>query len=120
VQGHSHVPLEIYGTEGTLQVPDPNTFGGPVRHLGTDGKWRDVALTHGFGNRNYRGLGVAEMAAALTAGVTHRASDLLAFHVLEVMAAIVNGGLTGEPATIRSPGERPRPMNPISLLGDLK
>jgi predicted dehydrogenase len=40
VQGHSHVPIEIYGTEGTLQVPDPNTFGGPVRG-GTE--WRRCA-----------------------------------------------------------------------------
>ena len=24
VAGHKHVPLEIYGTEGTLIVPDPN------------------------------------------------------------------------------------------------
>jgi len=120
VQGHSHVPLEVYGTEGTLQVPDPNTFGGPVRHLGRDGKWRDVALTHGFGNRDYRGLGVAEMASALASGAAHRASDLLAFHVLEVMEAIVNGGLTGEPVIIHSPGERPRPMKPISLRGELE
>src|SRR5260370_11663274 len=30
VQNHTHSPIEIYGTDGTLQVPDPNTFGGPV------------------------------------------------------------------------------------------
>jgi predicted dehydrogenase len=119
VQGHSHVPIEIYGTEGTLQVPDPNTFGGPVRHLGKDGKWRDVALTHGFGDRDYRGLGVAEMASALAVGAAHRASEVLALHVLEVMEAIVNGGVTGEPVAIQSPGERPRPLKPISLLGEL-
>jgi predicted dehydrogenase len=119
VQGHSHVPIEIYGTEGTLQVPDPNTFGGPVRHLGRDGKWCDVALTHGFGDRDYRGLGVAEMASSLASGERHRASDGLAFHVLEVMEAIVNGGTTGEAVAIRSPGERPRPLKPISLLGEL-
>jgi predicted dehydrogenase len=119
VQGHSHVPIEIYGTEGTLQVPDPNAFGGPVRLLGRDGKWRDVALTHGFGDRDYRGLGVAEMASALVSGEKHRASDNLALHVLEVMEAIVNGGATGEPVAIQSPGERPRPLKPISLLGEL-
>jgi len=119
VQAHSHVPIEIYGTEGTLQVPDPNIFGGPVRHFGRNGRWRDVALTHGFGDRDYRGLGVAEMASALAAGVPHRASDVLAFHVLEVMEAIVMGSSTGEPVPIESPGEWPRPLNPISLLGDL-
>ena len=119
VQGHSHVPIEIYGTEGTLQVPDPNIFGGPVRLLEKNGKWRDVALTHGFGDRDYRGLGVAEMASAVASGKAHRASDALAIHVLEVMEAIVNSGLSGEPKAIQSPGERPRPLEPVSLLGEL-
>src|SRR5690606_9488743 len=30
VAAHKHVPLEIYGTEQTLLVPDPNHFGGEV------------------------------------------------------------------------------------------
>ncbi|HEY5752318.1 MAG TPA: Gfo/Idh/MocA family oxidoreductase [Chthoniobacterales bacterium] len=119
VQGHSHAPIEIYGTEGTLQVPDPNIFGGPVRLLEKNGEWRDVTLTHGFGDRDYRGLGVAEMASAIASGTAHRASDALALHVLEVMEAIVTSGLTGEPETIQSPGERPRPLKPISILGEL-
>ena len=119
VQGHSHAPIEIYGTEGTLQVPDPNIFGGPVRHLAKNGKWRDVALTHGFGDRDYRGLGVAEMASAMASDAAHRASDALALHVLEVMEAVVNSGLTGEPKAIQSPGERPRPLEPIPILGEL-
>ena len=113
------MPIEIYGTEGTLQVPDPNIFGGPVRLFEKNGKWRDVALTHGFGDRDYRGLGVAEMAFAVASGKAHRASDALAFHVLEVMEAIVNSGLSGEPNAIQSPGERPRPLEPVPLLGEL-
>jgi predicted dehydrogenase len=119
VQGHSHVPIEIYGTEGTLQVPDPNYFGGLVRHLGKDGRWRDVALTHGFCDRDYRGLGMAEMASALASGAAHRASDALAFHVLEVMEAIVRSSSSGEPRAIQSSCERPRPLKPISLTGEL-
>ena len=119
VQGHSHVPIEIYGTEGTLQVPDPNIFGGPVRLLEKNGKWRDVALTHGFGDRDYRGLGVAEMASPVASGKAHRASDALALHVLEVMEAIVNSGLSGEPKAIQFTGERPRPLEPVPFLGEL-
>ena len=30
VPGHRHLPLEVYGTEGSLIVPDPNWFGGEV------------------------------------------------------------------------------------------
>jgi predicted dehydrogenase len=119
VQGHSHVPIEIYGSEGTLQVPDPNYFGGQVRHLGKDGQWREIALTHGYCDRDYRGLGVAEMATALASGAEHRVSDALAFHVLEVMEAIVNSKSGGGPVVIRSSCERPRPLKPISMMGEL-
>jgi predicted dehydrogenase len=120
VQGHSHVPIEIYGTAGTIQVPDPNTFGGPVRLLGSKGEWVDAPLSHAFADRNYRILGVAELATALSEGVEHRASDLLAFHVLEVMEAIVEGGKTGTPVEIRSRCERPRALVPQTRMGSLK
>jgi len=119
VQGHSHVPIEVYGSEGTLQVPDPNYFGGQVRHFGKDGTWREIAPTHGYCDRDYRGLGVAEMATALASGAEHRVSDALAFHVLEVMEAIVNSGSSGGPVAIESSCERPRPLKPISLMGEL-
>jgi predicted dehydrogenase len=120
VQGHSHLPMEIYGTEGTIQVPDPNTFGGPVRLLDPKGVWFDTPLTYGFGDDNYRILGVAELATALAAGVEHRASGRLAFHVLEVLEAIVNGGGHGEPVMIKSTCQRPRALEPQSRLGSLK
>ena len=29
--GSTLPPIEVYGSEGTLLVPDPNTFGGPVK-----------------------------------------------------------------------------------------
>src|SRR5207302_1094262 len=60
-------PLEIYGTQGSLSVPDPNGFAGPVRvqRLGELGAWHEVPLTHAYlGNR---GIGVADMAYALRA-----------------------------------------------------
>jgi predicted dehydrogenase len=120
VQGHSNVPIELYGTTGTLQVPDPNTFCGPVRLLTQKGDWSDAPLTHAFSDRNYRIIGVAELATSLAAGLEHRASGLLAFHVLEVMEAIVNGGLHRAPIVIQSRCERPRPLEPLPRLGDLK
>jgi predicted dehydrogenase len=119
VQGHSHFPIEMYGTEGTLQVPDPNTFGGPVRLLKPGGTWLDIPLTHAYGDRDYRMLGVAEMATAIQANQNHRASDSVAFHVLEVMEALVEGGATRKPFSIRSSCERPRPLRPLSRVGNL-
>ena len=47
--------IEIYGTAGSLSVPDPNTFGGPVRiRRAGDKEWREVPLTHGLAE-NSRG-----------------------------------------------------------------
>jgi predicted dehydrogenase len=78
--------FEITGTEGTLAVPDPNMFGGPVlvRTRG-DEDWRALPVE---GSEAGRGLGVLEMARAIRAGVPHRASGTLAAHVLETMTAI--------------------------------
>ena len=64
--------IEIYGTEGTLSLPDPNTFGGPVKTAKAGEKeWADVPLTHGYADQS-RGLGVADMADSLTTAANAR------------------------------------------------
>lgn len=80
--GSSLPPIEIYGSEGTLLVPDPNTFGGPVRirKKGEEG-FVDVPLVSDL-QKNERGLGVADMAHAILNGQTHRANGELAYHVV--------------------------------------
>lgn len=77
--------MEIFGSEGTLSLPDPNSFGGPVRlrHKG-ETEWVDVPLTHGYAD-NSRGIGMADMALAILEGRPHRASGDLANHILEAM-----------------------------------
>ncbi len=66
--------IEIYGTQGTLSVPDPNTFGGPVKvRRYSDKEWSEIPLTHPYA-QNSRGLGVADMATAIVSGRPHRAS----------------------------------------------
>jgi predicted dehydrogenase len=102
--------LELYGGGGSLALPDPNTFGGPVR-LRTAGadEWGDVPLVHGY-RENTRGLGVAEMAAALRTGRPHRASGDLAFHVLDVMHAIHEAAESGRHVEIGSSVGRPAPL----------
>ena len=79
--------LQIFGTEGTLRLPDPNTFGGPVQLWRNGSKEaQDIALTHGY-SENSRGIGVADMAEAIRTGRAHRASGELAYHVLDLMHA---------------------------------
>ena len=118
VAGHNHPPIEIYGTEGTLQLPDPNYFGGNVRFLRKGGRWTDVAHSHAFGNANYRGIGLADMAAAMASGTDHRASGALAFHVLEVLQAAVETANGDSAFEIRSTCERPRSLKPVVQIHD--
>lgn len=83
--GSTLPPIEIYGSKGTLLVPDPNTFGGPVRLRKKDqADFIDIPLVSSFQD-NARGIGVADMAHALLNGKVHRANGQLAYHVLEAM-----------------------------------
>lgn len=84
--------IEIYGSEGTLSIPDPNTFGGPVRlRKRGDSEWNDIELTHEWAS-NSRGIGLAEMAVAIAEKRPHRASGELANHVLEAMHGFLQAG----------------------------
>jgi predicted dehydrogenase len=107
--------IEIYGSEGTLSVPDPNTFGGPIRLLrGGTKEWVDMPLTHPYAE-NSRGLGVADLALAVREGRPHRANGDLTFHVLDVMHAIHEAAAAGARMTLASTCERPAPFPPDAL-----
>jgi predicted dehydrogenase len=106
--------IEVYGTEGSLSVPDPNTFGGPVRLFRPGGGWSEIPLTHGYAE-NSRGLGVADMACALRSGRPHRANGQMAFHVLDVMHAIHEASASGRHIALTSNCARPAPL-PMNLL----
>jgi predicted dehydrogenase len=106
--------IEIYGSEGSLSVPDPNTFGGPVllRRGGT-AEWREMPLSHGF-TKNSRGLGVADMASALRSGRPHRANGDLAYHVLDLMHAFHDASREDRHIYLESTCERPAAL-PLGL-----
>jgi predicted dehydrogenase len=87
--------MEIYGAMGTLTAPDPNFFYVPVR-LGSKetGEWRELPLTAGAPTQNMRGIGVADMAAAIAEGRPHKADGRVALHVLEIMQGILRAAET--------------------------
>jgi predicted dehydrogenase len=107
--------IEVYGTEGSLSVPNPNAFCGPVELLPAGGKsaWRQIPLTHGYAD-NSRGLGVADMAYGLRSGRAHRASGELAYHVLDVMHAFHEASAKGRHVRITSTCPRPQAL-PMGL-----
>ena len=110
VAGHRHTPIELYGTEGTLLVPDPNRFGGPIEFLRTGGEWEDIPVDAPYADGNYRGIGAADLGQAIRTGHPHRASGALALHVLEVMEAFGLSSESGRHIAIETSVERPAPL----------
>ncbi|GCE12923.1 Gfo/Idh/MocA family protein [Tengunoibacter tsumagoiensis] len=111
VWSHRLPCIEIYGTEGTLVVPDPNTFGGPISIRGArDHEWQEVPLTHGY-SENSRGIGVADMAHAIRSGRPHRASGALAYHVLDAMESLLDASREGKHIELTSVCEKPAPLS---------
>jgi predicted dehydrogenase len=111
----ANVPrIEIYGSEGTLSLPDPNTFGGPVRlRQGNADRWVEVPLTHGRAEDS-RGLGVIDMAEAIIQSRPHRANGELAYHVLDIMHAIHEASEQGRHINLSSTCARPEPISPLA------
>jgi predicted dehydrogenase len=99
--------ITIYGSEGTLSVPDPNTFGGPVRLL-KNGEWKEIKLN------DYplpgRGTGVADMARAIRTGRKHRANGDLAYHALDLMRSFADASQANRHVFLESACERPEPL----------
>ena len=119
---HTRVPFEIYGTEGSMLVPDPNFFGGEPMVTERDGDWTPLDISaHPFGKPNrrlnngsevadYRIIGLLDMAAAVRANRKHRTSGELAMHVLEVLDAFERSSIEGHHVMIETSCERPEPL----------
>jgi predicted dehydrogenase len=98
--------FEVYGTEGTLAVPDPNTFSGDTEAFTREsGAWSVEPVGAGF-ERAGRGVGLADLAVAVRTGRPERASGALALHVLEIMEAVLTGGAT----TLSTTADAPAPV----------
>ena len=108
--------LEIYGTEGILYMGNPNEFGGTVYIQKTGSEKVAFPLTHGFAE-NSRGVGAAEMAWSIVAGRKNRASKEMAYHIFELMHAIMNSAESGNRVTLTSKFEIPAGL-PEGYIGD--
>ncbi len=113
VYGANLPRIEIYGTTGSLSVPDPNTFGGEVKVKMGRNDWAAVPLTHGYRD-NFRGVGASDLASAFLHRRAARASGELARHVVDVMQACLETAERGKAVEIASTAERPAPL-PLAL-----
>jgi len=120
---HGHSPIELYGEEGTLFVPDPNFFGGDVRYTQRDQPvakpepWEHpFAVPNQESPRgplaNYRASGLADMAAAIRDDRPHRCSLESSLHAIEIMTSILKSGETGKFVEMKTTCERPAALSP--------
>jgi len=116
---HGHGHIEIYGSAGSMLVPDPNRFDGTVQVSDKKGDWTDVTSTHLYGDGNYRILGLADMAQAIVDNRPHRASHELSLHVLEIMDSILKSAEAGKRIDLTHPAARPAPMRDDLPFGQL-
>jgi predicted dehydrogenase len=120
VYAHRLPNIEIYGTEGSLRVPDPNSFGQgrdalhPIQ-LWSAGKreWVDAEYSHGY-RKNSRGVGLADMARAIKNNREHRASGEMTYHVLDIMQSFIDSSEQGKHIELQSTCARPKPF-PVGL-----
>jgi predicted dehydrogenase len=109
-----HAPILLYGTDGVLALPDPNSFGGPISLWTPQTKeWVDVPIEFGYQNGS-RGVGAADIAYAIRTGRPHRVSGDLAYHVLEAMWGFHDASDSGTHYAMQSTVERPAAL-PLGL-----
>jgi len=113
----THLPfIELYGSTGSLSVPDPNYFDGDVRRFtAADDTWTVLPPRAGYADAG-RGVGLLDLAEALVEGRPHRAAADVALHVLEVMEAILASAGGGGSVPVQSTCRRPQPVPGVIRL----
>lgn len=104
-----HGIVEIHGTEGTIVLPDPNTFAGRIAYVKPLGVIRDgmsfeqewIEIEHADIEVG-RGLGALDMVRAIAEERPHVASGELGFHVLDVLLSAQDSAQSGTTVTVES------------------
>jgi len=132
VASHGHHNIELYGTEGTIYVPDPNFFGGELTITDREGEKEHVEpWNHPFGifnqdldkpspRANYRTAGLADMMAALEGRRPARCGLDIALHAVEVMTSLLKAAESGSVLTLQTTCERPLALGPEEAQALLK
>ena len=126
VINHQRNHMELYGTKGSIIVPDPNMFGGSVftcKKLGGDWKehktnkmplgkinirQKSLRANEAPINANYRGVGLAEMAYCIKNKKKHRCNGELSLHVLDIIKSIMYAAKIGKRVNIKTSCQIPK------------
>jgi predicted dehydrogenase len=132
VSSHGHHNIELYGTEGSLYVPDPNFFNGDLTVTDRAGSKEKVTpWDHPFGvanqgldtpnpRANYRNAGLSDMMDSIETGRPARCDLDVALHAVDVMVSILKAGETGQVITLETTCERPAAFGPAEARALLR
>ena len=138
VIAHHRNHIELYGSKGSILVPDPNMFGGSVytcQKLG--GIWKEhktnkmylgkinirqksLRANEAPINANYRGVGLAEMAYCIQNNKKHRCNGDLSFHVLDIIQSIMIAAKKRKRINIKSSCSIPKKFSSTEIRKILK
>ncbi len=138
VIAHHRNHIELYGSKGSILVPDPNMFGGSVytcKKLG--GTWKEhktnkmylgkinirqksLRANESPINANYRGVGLAEMAYCIQNNKKHRCNGDLSFHVLDIIQSIMTAAKKRKRINIKSSCSIPKKFSSSEIRKILK
>ena len=137
----SQTRFELYGTKGSMVVPDPNTFNGPVLlYIPEDQaaapavdpallrgnnrpdfyeKYKEIPIMFDY-SENSRALGLADMCKALATGRDFRANYRQQHHVLEILTSFTRSCQEKRYIELKTKYDRSAPMahNPIHGILD--
>lgn len=125
VEAHQHSNMEIYGTKGSLYLPDPNFFGGDLVLARRDGvretvtPWKHPLGVANWANAggppyaNYRSAGLADMVQAIDEGRRPRCSLDTTLHAVDVMTSILKSAEGGEAVEMTTSCARPDALGPV-------
>ena len=132
VAAHGHHNIELYGTDGSIFVPDPNFFGGDLVTSDIAGTRSKVTpWDHPFGKANqdlesanpranYRTAGLADMIASIDGGYNARCGLDVALHAEDVMTSLLKAGESGQVLTLSTTCDRPKALTPAEAQALLK
>jgi len=131
-RGHGHHNIELYGTAGSVFVPDPNFFAGDIFTTDANGTRSKVEPwdhplgrmnftdSNGVQRANYRAAGLADMVQSIEKNRAARCGIDVALHVVDVMTSLLRAGETGKVITLTTTCERPKALKPKEAAALLK
>ena len=110
---HNKNHIELFGTKGAINVPDPSYFGGEIKICTEkNSDWKTIKTddmnlgrldaNQIGGEKNFRGIGVSEMIDSIINNKENRCSGELSLHVLDIIQSIMSAARKRKRINIKS------------------